>query len=77
MDDSNLTLQATQLRVQFVKDEAERERIWEEQHERAADRVHALCCDLKGFFLKVCHARIKLDVGAEGSWIILMQFVCF
>lgn len=49
-----MILQATQLRVQFVKDEAERDRIWDEQHERAADRVYALCYDLKGFFLKVC-----------------------
>jgi hypothetical protein len=69
-----MTLQATQLRVQFVKDEAERERIWEEQHERAADRLHALCFDLKGFFLKVRHARISLDVGAKGTWPVLMHF---
>jgi len=44
-----------QLRVKFVKHEAEQERMWEDQHEWAADRLYSLCTELGGFFLKVKH----------------------
>lgn len=47
--------QTLQLRVKFVKHEAEQERMWEDQHEWAADRLYSLCTELGGFFLKVKH----------------------
>jgi aarF domain-containing kinase len=46
-------MQATQVRTRFVKDEAERERMWEERHEIAAEKIYSLCSELGGFFLKV------------------------
>ncbi|CAM6128703.1 unnamed protein product [Calypogeia fissa] len=66
---------ATQVRVQFVKDEAERDRIWEAQHERAADRLHALCCDLKGFFLKTAQLLAKPDL-APMAWVKKLVVLC-
>jgi aarF domain-containing kinase len=47
--------QTLQLRVKFVKHEAQQERMWEDQHEWAADRLYSLCTELGGFFLKVKH----------------------
>lgn len=52
-DGVQIGAQATQARVQFVKDEAERERMWERRHEIAADKIYSLCTELGGFFLKV------------------------
>lgn len=66
---------ATQLRVQFVKDEVERDRIWEEQHERAADRLYALCYDLKGFFLKTAQLLAKPDL-APMAWVKKLVVLC-
>lgn len=55
-------VQATQVRTHFVKDEAERERIWEERHEIAAEKIYSLCSELGGFFLKVHEYHLK------GGW---------
>jgi aarF domain-containing kinase len=43
-----------------VKDEAEQERMWEYQHEWAADKLYSLCTELGGFFLKVRKYFIRL-----------------
>lgn len=56
-------MQATQVRTRFVKDEAERERIWEERHEIAAEKIYSLCSELGGFFLKVHEYHLK------GVWV--------
>jgi aarF domain-containing kinase len=53
-----LGAQATQARVQFVKDEAERERLWEQRHEIAADKIYSMCTELGGFFLKVISSSV-------------------
>lgn len=52
-------MQATQVRTRFVKDEAERERMWEERHEIAAEKIYSLCSELGGFFLKVHEYLLK------------------
>ncbi|CAM6105645.1 unnamed protein product [Calypogeia fissa] len=69
------TYKATQLRAQFVKDETERDRIWEEQHERAADKLYALCYDLKGFFLKSAQLLAKPDL-APMAWVKRLVVLC-
>jgi aarF domain-containing kinase len=43
-----------------VKDEAEQECMWEDQHEWAADKLYSLCTELGGFFLKVRKYFIRL-----------------
>jgi len=51
-----------------VKDEAERERLWEERHEIAADSVYSMCTELGGFFLKViisCNFECRLSLPAR------------
>lgn len=42
-----------QLRAGFVKDEDEREAMWEQQHELGAQKMYSLCSELGGLFLKV------------------------
>jgi len=42
-----------QLRAGFVKDEEEREAMWEQQHELGAQKMYSLCSELGGLFLKV------------------------
>lgn len=42
-----------QLKVNFEKDAAKRETMWEKQHEFAADKIYNMCTDLGGFFFKV------------------------
>lgn len=37
----------------FEKDMNKQEAMWERQHEHAADKIHSMCVDLGGFFLKV------------------------
>lgn len=46
-----------------MKDEAEQERMWEDQHEWAADKLYSLCTELGGFFLKV--RNILYDCSRE------------
>lgn len=41
------------MRVNFEKDAAKRELMWENQHQLAADKIYNMCADLGGFFLKV------------------------
>ncbi|KAL2612142.1 hypothetical protein R1flu_023834 [Riccia fluitans] len=69
------TYKACQLRVLFVKDEAEKERIWEEQHQKAADKVYALCYDLKGFFLKTAQLLAKPDLSPM-AWVKRLIVLC-
>lgn len=51
-------MQVCQLRAGFVKDEDEREAMWEQQHEIGAQKLYSLCSELGGFFLKVPVAPI-------------------
>jgi hypothetical protein len=44
-----------QLRAGFVKDEDEREALWEQQHEIGAQKMYSLCSELGGLFLKVTY----------------------
>lgn len=46
-------VQVCQLRTGFVKDEEEREAMWEQQHEIGAQKMYSLCSELGGLFLKV------------------------
>jgi hypothetical protein len=46
-------VQVCQLRTGFVKDEEEREAMWEQQHELGAQKMYSLCSELGGLFLKV------------------------
>jgi hypothetical protein len=46
-------VQVCQLRAGFVKDEEEREAMWEQQHELGAQKMYSLCSELGGLFLKV------------------------
>ena len=36
-----------------MKDEDEREAMWEQQHELGAQKMYSLCSELGGLFLKV------------------------
>ncbi|KAL3683191.1 hypothetical protein R1sor_001213 [Riccia sorocarpa] len=69
------TYKACQFRVLFVKDQAEKERIWEEQHEQAADKVYSLCYDLKGFFLKTAQLLAKPDLSPM-AWVKKLIVLC-
>jgi aarF domain-containing kinase len=42
-----------QLRAGFIRDEGEREAMWEQQHEIGAQKMYSLCSELGGLFLKV------------------------
>ncbi|CAM6010856.1 unnamed protein product [Sphagnum balticum] len=66
---------ALQLRVQFVKDEAEQERMWEDQHEWAADKLYSLCTELGGFFLKTAQTLAKPDVSPM-PWVRKLVVLC-
>ncbi|KAH6758470.1 Protein kinase superfamily protein [Perilla frutescens var. frutescens] len=43
-----------QVRVNFEKDAVNREAMWENQHQLAANKIYNMCADLGGFFLKMC-----------------------
>ncbi|KAH8959178.1 hypothetical protein BDL97_06G066500 [Sphagnum fallax] len=64
-----------QLRVKFVKHEAEQERMWEDQHEWAADRLYSLCTDLGGFFLKSAQLLAKPDLSPM-PWVRKLVVLC-
>ncbi|KAG0589957.1 hypothetical protein KC19_1G059800 [Ceratodon purpureus] len=66
---------ATQARVQFVKDEAERERLWERRHEIAADKIYSMCTELGGFFLKSAQILAKPDL-APLAWVKRLVILC-
>jgi hypothetical protein len=52
-----------QLRAGFVKDEHEREALWEQQHEVGAQKMYSLCSDLGCLFLKVPYFFTSADGG--------------
>jgi hypothetical protein len=54
-----------QLRAGFVKDEDEREALWEQQHEIGAQKMYSLCSELGGLFLKVPYFAPFFLVHAE------------
>ncbi|GJP40540.1 hypothetical protein CLOM_g210 [Closterium sp. NIES-68] len=54
-------------RLALVK-ETEREAIWERQHERAANMLHSLCTEMRGFFLKAGQFLAKPDMSPP-AWV--------
>ncbi|XP_057970414.1 uncharacterized protein LOC131159481 isoform X2 [Malania oleifera] len=64
-----------QLQASFVKDVQKQEAMWERQHELAADKIHAMCCDLGGFFLKVAQIIGKPDL-APAAWVRRLVTLC-
>ncbi|CAA0806953.1 Protein kinase superfamily protein [Striga hermonthica] len=64
-----------QVRVNFVKDAATREAMWEKQHEIAADKIYDMCADLGGFFLKVAQIIGKPDL-APAAWVRRLVTLC-
>ncbi|KAJ7524682.1 hypothetical protein O6H91_17G016100 [Diphasiastrum complanatum] len=64
-----------QLRVKFVKDKQEQDRIWEEQHEKAADKLYEMCSGLGGFFLKTAQLLAKPDL-APMAWVKKLVVLC-
>ncbi|CAA2939553.1 unusual kinase [Olea europaea subsp. europaea] len=64
-----------QLKVNFEKDAAKRETMWEKQHEFAADKIYNMCTDLGGFFLKVAQIIGKPDL-APAAWVKRLVTLC-
>ncbi|GER31990.1 protein kinase superfamily protein [Striga asiatica] len=64
-----------QVRVNFVKDVATREAMWEKQHEIAADKIYDMCADLGGFFLKIAQIIGKPDL-APAAWVRRLVTLC-
>ncbi|CAI7883057.1 unnamed protein product [Closterium sp. NIES-54] len=48
--------------------EAQKHEAWERQHERAADLLHSLCTEMRGFFLKAGQFLAKPDVSPP-AWV--------
>eukprot|EP00250_Pteridium_aquilinum_P004612 c14821_g1_i2 orf=544-2046(+) len=63
-----------QLRTHFVNKEAQ-EKVWEDQHEWAADKVYSMCSDLGGFFLKVAQLIGKPDLAPD-AWVRKLVKLC-
>ncbi|WVZ67761.1 hypothetical protein U9M48_016801 [Paspalum notatum var. saurae] len=59
-----------QLRAGFVKDEEEREAMWEQQHELGAQKMYSLCSELGGLFLKGYFCSIVIV-----SWHIVSSLI--
>uniref|UniRef100_A0A0E0JSE5 ABC1 atypical kinase-like domain-containing protein n=1 Tax=Oryza punctata TaxID=4537 RepID=A0A0E0JSE5_ORYPU len=64
-----------QLRVGFVKDEEEREAMWEQQHELGAQKMYSLCSELGGLFLKAAQILGKPDL-APMAWVKSLVTLC-
>ncbi|XP_062207826.1 uncharacterized protein LOC133909421 [Phragmites australis] len=64
-----------QLRAGFVKDEEEREAIWEQQHEVGAQKMYSLCSELGGLFLKAAQILGKPDL-APMAWVKRLVMLC-
>lgn len=64
-----------QLRAGFVKDEEEREAMWEQQHELGAQKMYSLCSELGGLFLKAAQILGKPDL-APMAWVKRLVTLC-
>ncbi|RLN24178.1 hypothetical protein C2845_PM07G31890 [Panicum miliaceum] len=64
-----------QLRAGFVKDEEERETMWEQQHELGAQKMYSLCSELGGLFLKAAQILGKPDL-APMAWVKRLVTLC-
>ncbi|KAL5673054.1 hypothetical protein ACJX0J_017360, partial [Zea mays] len=64
-----------QLRAGFVKDEDEREAMWEQQHELGAQKMYSLCSELGGLFLKAAQILGKPDL-APMAWVKRLVTLC-
>lgn len=62
------TYKVCQARAGLAKDPVEREQIWDQQHQYAADRLYSLCVDLGGFFLKSGQFMAKPDL-VPAAWV--------
>ncbi|KAI5061526.1 hypothetical protein GOP47_0024031 [Adiantum capillus-veneris] len=63
-----------QLRTQFCDKESQ-EKVWEDQHEWAADKVHSMFSELGGFFLKVAQLVGKPDLAPD-AWVRKLVTLC-
>lgn len=63
-----------QLRTQLC-DQEEREKVWEAQHEWAADKLYSMCSELGGFFLKVAQLIGKPDLAPD-AWVRKLVTLC-
>ncbi|KAL6613986.1 hypothetical protein ACP70R_036256 [Stipagrostis hirtigluma subsp. patula] len=64
-----------QLRAGFIKDEDEREAMWEQQHEIGAQKMYSLCSELGGLFLKAAQILGKPDL-APMAWVKRLVTLC-
>uniref|UniRef100_A0A0E0N6F2 ABC1 atypical kinase-like domain-containing protein n=1 Tax=Oryza rufipogon TaxID=4529 RepID=A0A0E0N6F2_ORYRU len=64
-----------QLRAGFVKDEEEREAMWEQQHELGAQKMYSICSELGGLFLKAAQILGKPDL-APMAWVKRLVTLC-
>ncbi|GJM92161.1 hypothetical protein PR202_ga08596 [Eleusine coracana subsp. coracana] len=64
-----------QLRAGFVKDEDEREALWEQQHEIGAQKMYSLCSELGGLFLKAAQILGRPDL-APMAWVKRLITLC-
>lgn len=63
-----------QLHTHFLKKE-EQEKVWEAQHEWAANKVYSMCSDLGGFFLKLAQIVGKPDLAPD-AWVRKLVTLC-
>lgn len=63
-----------QARTRFLSKEAQ-EKVWEDQHEWAAEKVYSLCSELGGFFLKVAQLIGKPDLAPD-AWVRKLVTLC-
>jgi hypothetical protein len=68
-----LFVQVCQLRAGFIKDEQEREAMWEQQHEIGAEKMYSLCSELGGLFLKVSLLLSVLSFPSDRSACLVQQ----
>uniref|UniRef100_A0ACD5XER5 Uncharacterized protein n=1 Tax=Avena sativa TaxID=4498 RepID=A0ACD5XER5_AVESA len=64
-----------QLRAGFIRDEEEREAMWEQQHEIGAQKMYSLCSELGGLFLKAAQILGKPDL-APMAWVKRLVTLC-
>lgn len=57
-------VKAAALRLRGYDDKRIAEEVWRPQHERAGKRMHALCVDMRGFYLKAGQF-----LGARGDFV--------
>lgn len=62
-------MKAAALRLNGYDDKRIAEEVWAPQHEKAGKRMHALCIDMRGFYLKSGQF-----LGARGDFVPVSPF---